>query len=149
MWIIGLIGRGRRCARYLYYIGIIFFLSSCSHLLYQGYPSKIDRSIGSRVYDYVDEWPMYNNQPFAHGLMRAFNEHFVYSYVENEQYQGTIVFELIVNSRGNLVFVQPLIDKETRFSKEVESFLYSCEDWLPGRIHGKAVNTRIVWRLTL
>lgn len=147
MWTIGSTGRERRCISALCIFCCAAMLSSCG--IYFGYHSTFDENVRARVYDYVDEWPTYNNQPYAMGLMSDFNDRFNYKYDEIEQFQGSVAVELIVSKNGQLLSIRSLIYEDTQFSKDLESFLRACTNWNPGKIHGRVVNTRILWRLTL
>ena len=60
--------------------------------------------------------------------MSDFDACLIYKYNEAEQIIGSVVVERIISKNGQLVSVHSLIYEETRFSKDLESFLRTCNN---------------------
>lgn len=124
---------------------IILLIESCGILSSSAYPSSYRSDIGLRVYEYVDEWPTYNGEIWGYALTKDFNQRFSYIHQTVEVFQTSIKAELIINRKGKLVAVKMISDEDSDYSKAVSQFLYSCQEWTPGVIKGKTVNTKLVW----
>lgn len=48
------------------------------------YHSTYDAQLGIHLYESVEEWPKYNNEPYAIGLSQMFNKTFSYIREEND-----------------------------------------------------------------
>lgn len=60
--------------------------------------------------------------------MSGFDACLIYKYNEDEQIIGSVVVERIISKNGQLVSVHSLIYEETRFSKDLEPFLRTCNN---------------------
>ena len=146
-WIIGLTGLVHRFVSIAFIATTLFVSCAVSSTPRNKYHSTYDAQLGIHLYESVEEWPKYNNEPYAIGLFRMFNKTFSYIREENEQIQTRVAVELIISKKGELLLVRPLQDCDSPFILKALDVLRSCSDWAPGRIRGKPVNTKIIWQI--
>lgn len=148
MKIIGIIGRGFRLKEFIRISVLMLVLFSAGVACgVSGKDATKYPKLCGKVYDYVDEWPTYNHETWSNGLTREFNKKFTYQVKEGEEIQTRIRVEMIVNKKGELARIRVINQPESRFCQEVFSCLRTCNNWSPGRINGKPVNTKIIWQL--
>lgn len=94
-------------------------------------------------YDYVSEKPTF---PGGDSKMMTFiNEHRRYpheAYVKGVQ--GRVTCSFVVNSDGSISHISVLRGVETSLNREAIRVIGLMPPWIPGRLDGKAVPTRVV-----
>lgn len=148
IWTIGLIGPGHRFNKYIPVLLLLFFYS-CGISSTSNHNTKFyyDKEIKVRVYEVVEQPPLFNDDIWQRGLSLEFNKRFQYKFQEDESIITTIVAELILDNKGVLVSARLLQNEETGFGKEALKVLRECNKWSPGRVNGKAVYTKLIWKV--
>lgn len=147
-WIIGIIGQERRFNKYLAVL-LLFLVCSCGTTSISNRKTQYyyDKEMKTRVYEQVDEPPLYNDEVWQIGLSKEFNKHFQYKFQEGESIITKIVVELILDKNGVIVYSRLLQNEETAFGKEALKVLHDCDKWSPGRVNGKEVCTKLLWQV--
>lgn len=128
---------------------LLFFFYSCGISSTSNHNIKFyyDKEIKVRVYEVVEQPPLFNDDIWQRGLSLEFNKRFQYKFQEDESIITTIVAELILDNKGVLVSARLLQNEETGFGKEALKVLRECNKWSPGRVNGKAVYTKLIWKV--
>lgn len=94
-------------------------------------------------YDYVSEKPSFPGDDSQ--LMTFINEHRRYP---QEAYkrgiEGRVTCSFVVNADGSISHISVLRGVEPSLNKEAVRILSEMPEWIPGRLNGKAVPTRVV-----
>lgn len=94
-------------------------------------------------YDYVDEKPCFPGGDDL--LMNFINTHREYP---KEAYdrgiQGRVTCSFVVNVDGSISHISVLRGVETTLNREAIRILSGMPEWLPGKIGGQAVPTRVI-----
>ncbi len=147
IWTIGLIGPGRPFNRLLAMLLFVLLGCSCGTTSTVGqHRFYYDEEVKARVYEIVDEYPLYNDEVWIIGLSKDFNKHFSYRFRVDEEIKTTIVAEIILDKNGVIVSSRLLQDEDTDFGMEALRVLRECNKWSPGKVNGKAVYTKLFWK---
>lgn len=95
-------------------------------------------------YDYVSEKPSFPGGDCK--LMNFINDHRNYP---KEAYkkgiQGRVTCSFVVNVDGTISHIRVLRGVESSLNKEAIRVLSKMPEWIPGKLDGHAVPTRVVW----
>ena len=101
------------------------------------------------VYDIVDIYPTYDNQPWQQGLMIDFNRKFTYPLTRGESFQACVIIQIVINENGELIAPRIIECENELLGKTVLQTILSCQRWTPGIIGERKVNTvltlPIIW----
>lgn len=95
-------------------------------------------------YDYVSEKPSF---PGGDGkLMKFINETRQYpAKAYRKGVQGRVTCSFVVNADGTISHISVLRGVEPSLNKEAIRVLSKMPEWIPGKLNGQAVPTRVVW----
>lgn len=101
------------------------------------------------VYDIVDTYPTYDNQPWQQGLMMEFNRKFTYHFTRGERFQACVIIQIVINESGELIAPRIIECENELLGHEVLQTILSCQRWTPGIVGERKVNTAltlpIIW----
>ena len=113
------------------------------------YDSFVDPLSELDVYGFVEKFPSFNGQSWQNGLGKEFSRKFSYNYSSGEEICYRVVAQFIINENGELIFPRIIECNNELFGKAVLNTIQSCQDWTPGMIGDKKVNTiltmSIIW----
>ena len=95
-------------------------------------------------YDYVTEKPSFPGGDDL--LMKFINTHREYPKSAYERgIQGRVTCSFVVNSDGSVSHISVIRGVEPSLNKEAIRILSNMPEWIPGKLNGRPVPTRVVW----
>ncbi len=142
---IGTIGLAQRLNRVVFII-IVLFLSSCSSSRTKETFKTYDQLTRRWVFVYVDEPPVYNNDP--KGFMKAFNKHFDACGKSDAflSFQTKFCLQFVIDKKGRLIGsrIKGKNEKDwTSYERCAMNALMKCNQWSPGKRKGYNVDVLV------
>lgn len=95
-------------------------------------------------YDYVTEKPTFPGGDTK--LMKFINDTREYPKMAyNRGIQGRVTCSFVVNTDGSISHISVLRGVEPSLNKEAIRILSKMPEWIPGKLNGQAVPTRVIW----
>ncbi|MDE7180423.1 MAG: energy transducer TonB [Muribaculaceae bacterium] len=95
-------------------------------------------------YDYVSEKPCYPGGDTA--LMKFINETREYPKAAYDHHiQGRVTCSFVVNADGTVSHISIIRGVEPSLNREAIRILSKMENWIPGKLNGRNVPTRVIW----